>query len=575
MDFPSTPILDGNAPSGAAGMFGSATSGAQSGGPCLLEPQVSDGSSPGALFPNNWLRPRFVIGAPSGQTLFEIRIHVSAEANDLVVYTTNTTWTMPKNYWTALAGHIENTPITVTVRGMTSSGPALGSSGTFTVAPAGAGGSMVFWAASSLSTTSTSTQLRGFHVGDETTIPALATSQVQQTVFASPLNGGNLPNMNSDSQAVLCIGCHTATPDGDYAAFTAQWPWPIALASVQGADAGVPVGGAPPWLGKGAVSNLSPDGPTGNYNYTGGSDVSPYMLGISTLSKSHFTAGDRVLVTSEGSTWYTPPATGSNDGCGTPTGCATGTVAELAWFDLEATTAGTGFGQIARSGDTSVNGQTCPGSGECSAGAPAWSHDGNNIAYVSTDTGVEDGRMGHGNADIKIVGYNNKQGGTVQAVSGASDPQWNEYYPAWSPDDSLIAFARTPAPGNGSSTGNMYIEPTAEVFVVAANPNASSVRLAANDPPACTGVKSPGVYNTWPKWCPTSTPASNGKTYYWLTFSSKRMGANAQLFVAGVTVDGSGNIETYPAIYLWNQDSTVNNEIPAWDNFQIPIVSVQ
>jgi hypothetical protein len=311
------------------------------------------------------------------------------------------------------------------------------------------------------------------------------------------------------------------------------------------------------------------------------------MLGISTLSKAHFVSGDRILVTSEGSDWYTPPAGADADAdagagvdnCNTATGCATGTVAELAWFDLEATTAGTGFGQIPRTGDTTVNGQSCPGGGECSAGAPAWSHDGSNIAYVSTDTGVEDGRMGHGNADIKIVGYNNKQGGAVQAVSGASSPQYNEYYPAWAPDDGLIAFARVASPGDAFN-GNMYIEPTAEVYVVGVQMGAQSVRLAANDPPACSGVKSPGIYNTWPKWCPTSTKDGNGYTYYWLTFASKRPVAGAstptaQLYVAGVVVDANGNVTTYPAIYLWNQDAMVNNEIPAWGNFQIPLVSVQ
>jgi hypothetical protein len=40
--------------------------------------------------------------------------------------------------------------------------------------------------------------------------------------------------------------------------------------------------------------------------------------------------------------------------------------------------------------------------------------------------------------------------------------------------------------------------------------------------------------------------------------------------VAGVVVDGTGNIKTYAPIYLWNQDDTVNNLIPAWGAFAIP-----
>ena len=36
-----------------------------------------------------------------------------------------------------------------------------------------------------------------------------------------------------------------------------------------------------------------------------------------------------------------------------------------------------------------------------------------------------------------------------------------------------------------------------------------AVRLDANDPPACTGKKSPGINNHWAKWAPT-VPAING-----------------------------------------------------------------
>ena len=42
-----------------------------------------------------------------------------------------------------------------------------------------------------------------------------------------------------------------------------------------------------------------------------------------------------------------------------------------------------------------------------------------------------------------------------------------------------------------------------------------------------------------------------------------------------VTVDDGTTITTYPSIYLWNQDATLNNEIPAWDVFQIPTAPIQ
>ena len=30
------------------------------------------------------------------------------------------------------------------------------------------------------------------------------------------------------------------------------------------------------------------------------------------------------------------------------------------------------------------------------------------------------------------------------------------------------------------------------------------------------------------------------------------------------------NVQTYPAVYLWNQDLTTSNHTPAWDVFRIP-----
>jgi len=152
-------------------------------------------------------------------------------------------------------------------------------------------------------------------------------------------------------------------------------------------------------------------------------------------------------------------------------------------------------------------------------------------------------------------------------VPGASETAYEEYYPTFSADDSLIAFNRV------ASGLSMYIQPAAEVFVIPAA-GGTATRLAANDPVACSGGMSPGVENTLPRWAPVAPMANNGKTYHWLIFSSTRSGGGkSQLYVTGVVQDGS-KIDTYPAIYLWNQDPTLNNLIPAWDVFQIPAVGV-
>src|SRR4029078_2140916 len=135
MDFPPTPVLVGSAPANAATIFGGAGTGSP-GGPCLIEPQDN------TLFPYNWLRPRFRFTGGAG--LYEIRLHASKQANDRVVYTTETTWTMDKSYWSLLSVHTRDIPIEVTVRSAPPGGATvqLGSHIAFTVAPVSANGKL-------------------------------------------------------------------------------------------------------------------------------------------------------------------------------------------------------------------------------------------------------------------------------------------------------------------------------------------------------------------------------------------------------------------------------------------------
>lgn len=589
-DFPSTPILDMNAPSNAASMFGAAGSGSQ-GGPCLYEPP------PNALYPNNWLRPRFYWnGGGSGNQLYELRLSSPHETNDLVVYTTATKWTMDKTMWTTLAGDLQGSPITVSIRQMTGSGPSVGTESSFTIAPAPAQGALVFWATNSFMTSATATDLQGFQVGDETTATVLTPGQVAgqggQTVWAQPPDGGNFPQP-AVQEPVGCIGCHTSTPDGKNVGFTAQWPWPNVIASVQ-ADAGT-VGSKPSWLSAGAIGNMNPNvndvnwaGGNMNPNQTATNNVDAVMLGITTFSKAHYQAGDRIEVTSVGAS-LDQPIINNNVSNIQPSGLQS----KLIWIDLEWNGAAGDAGRpSALAGVTPNGGWGFISTGDSNSnGSPNWSHDGTKIAYTSVNNGTRDGRLGaggtsglggfsgYGQADIKIVPYNAHAGGTASSLQGASDSSYNEYFPAFSPDDALIAFNRTGA------SNDMYQQPQAEVFVVPAS-GGTAVKLEGNNPAACSGKTSPGVQNTWPKWAPAPaggaiTAATDGKLYYWVTFSSMRvpsdpnnpasMGNRIQLYIAGVSVDpNNGNaIATYPAIYLWNQDPTYNNLIPAWDNFAI------
>jgi hypothetical protein len=238
---------------------------------------------------------------------------------------------------------------------------------------------------------------------------------------------------------------------------------------------------------------------------------------------------------------------------------------------------------------------------------PDWSNDGTRIVYVSTN----DSPNGHPSyeatqADLRIVPFNEGAGGPVSSLNGASDPNLFEYYPAFSADDQLIAFNRAPAKNASSCPGascpdGPYYNRHAEIHVVSSE-GGMPVRLAANDPVACAGDNlGDGLINSWPKWSPHATSV-DGKTYYFLIFSSARLypgsfviprgpytpatldTRSSQLYMAAIVVDdASGEITTYPAVYLWNQNRVVaagttevqnSNLTPAWDDFVIPPVEI-
>jgi hypothetical protein len=494
-DFPAAPVLDTMAtpPANSATLFGPAGQGATTGGPCLFEPET------GALYPRNWLRPRFRWTGVGGQNLFEVRVHVTNQARDLVAYTTASEWTMTDTIWAALHEDSYDEAITITVRGGVLAGNALtgisiSSSAAASIAPVEAPGSIVYW------TTTNGTALKGFRIGDETVEQVLLPAQVAQPA------------------GTTCVGCHTATPDGEYASFSIQpGPWPNALANIQPGLAGQ----AYP-LGAGAAAFLASS-----------------AFGINTFSKGHWATGDHVEIS-----MY------QNQN------------AQLVWIDLDGADMATSWGQIALTGDPNSGGAG-------SAGAPSWSHDGNTIAYVSL-VQSQDGRLNNGPAAIYTVPYNNRQGGTATAVKGANDPAANQYYPAFSPDDKYIVFSKTTG---AAAQASMYNNPGAEVDVVPTG-GGTATRLVANDPATCTAQTSPGVTNSWPKSAPEVGTATDGRLFYWVIFSSTRdpLAMRPQLYVTPIVIDSKGQLTTYSALYLWNQPEAEANHTPAWENFRIPVI---
>jgi hypothetical protein len=555
-DFPADPILDddpaGAPPANAPSLFGDPGSDTP-GSFCILEPET------GTLFPANWLRPRIRFTPPPGTDLFEIRLATPKEANTLVIYTKSSSYALPKEVWDAVAQNVHEEDIAVTIRAVSSASPATPVSGqtSFRIAPVRARGSMVYWATTSTSKGDQYAWLDGFSVGEEGVIEALRLAQV---AFSPVLDQGGNPSGSEANQPqghVDCIGCHTSTPDGSAVLFTEHWPWSNAIASVEEQS----VGAVPSYVTE-----------------AGSAALKQAWLGVTTTASALWNDQSRIVVTSfanSGETgWGTAPSSIGQSFSDQP-------AARLAWINVSAqapaapaqsgsefiqwvaSLKGNAYGFIERQGDAR------------GAMMPDLSDDGQKIVYVSTNAG-KDGRIGSGEADLFTVGYNGGNGGPAAGVTGASEAGVGEYYPAFSPDGKLIAFNRV-----GHLNAELYYNKDSEVFVVPSE-GGTAERLRANDPPACLGAPSPGIVNSWPKWSPLALTVGN-RTYYWLIFSSAREPSvqitgpavkdtrGSQLYVSAVVVEG-GKVQTYPAIYLWNQRRTTSNHTPAWDVFKIPPV---
>lgn len=371
-DFPAAPILDGSAPKSAASLF--AAAGTPSGGPCVAEPQV------GSLFPRNFLRPRFRLVAPAGHDLFEIRLKTEAEKNELVVYTTSSTFVLPAEIWTGLSSHAVDKPITMTVRSgkydatadKLTEGPFTGTTGTFTIAPAEASGTIVYWVAPGGG--ATISHLKGFNVGDETVKDVLDPAAIPPS---------------------KCVGCHTSTPDGKS----------VAMSSSDNAGDG----SGPAWVEIRTLSDLSQSPP-----YLSASAKTLLQRKDQhalAFTKAHWASGDHLMLS------------------GLPVDGKT----QIVWTDLEATSTDRGKAWVVlpRVGDEGN-----------AAGGAAWSHDGTKVAYFSAPVigaGIIDGT---GQSDLFVVPWNDKKGGTATPLY--KDGAWASFYPQFSADDALVAFTRVP-----------------------------------------------------------------------------------------------------------------------------------
>ncbi len=496
-DFPGGPIAAGGIMDAAAlAMAFRDAPQVQGGGPCISEPTF------GALYPRNFTPPLIEWIPPIGQNVFELRLHVANQVNDLLVYTDGTAYVLPDAMWSGLARHSQDHDISIAIRGGSSvngsslQGPIYaGSVGAVHIAPADAGGTIVYW------TTSNGSALKGFRVGDR---------QVRTVLTPELITAAGKPTR--------CIGCHASSPDGLLTFFGRADP----QFSVDARAAN----------GTGAAAS------TGQATANALAKLSRTDQDLPAFSGAHYNQADAVVLT----TLYHAD---------------TGNKWELVWTDLLASSGGTGI--LARIGDPK------------GAAHPTWSHDGKTVIYVSTNA-IASARIDRGDADLWMVPYNNRAGGQAVPVPGVNLADKNQYYPAFSPRDTLLAFNRNP---RGSQ---MYDSPMGEVYIGSAD-GGDMARSPANDPQACTGQSSPGLTNSWPRWAPSAW-TENGRNYYWLVFSSKRRSYGTpprplpQLFMSAVVTAPNGSGESIvaitPAIYITTQPASEANHTPAWDDFVIP-----
>ena len=485
-DFPADPIIDSSAPANAPALFDGTTPRAD-GAPCITSPIA------GTLMPRNWLRPVFELAPAAGENLFEIALSVPGFAHQLRIFTRNPSTALTADLWNRLRTSINDTTITVTARalqtdaaGAVQLAPSAPAESTFVVAPVDAPGKIVYWALADDMGTKVGS-LKGFGIGEEGVRDVLVPSQVA-----------------SRTSSETCVGCHTATPDGNGVGFSM---------------------GPTNYFGNIADIRTGSTGALPSYVNQSAMSMIRTLRGIPAYSKGHWSDGDRIVLLSD---------TGA-----------------LNWMQIDGNRRGhAGAHRRRQQGDRAgvqPRRQQWSTSRRRRSSTAAWQRAGRPL----------------------LDPVRQPRGRHRDAAAGAADPGATEFYPAFSPDDALVAFTRIA--GNGSSTTTRRRRCSWPVRRAPAAPRSA--------------------------WPPTTRPLANRARQ---PRPDERLAEvvaagdhrrRQDLLLADVLVEAQGHARraalrhragrrrrrqssSYPAMYLWNQPAADDNHTPSWDDFTIPPIIV-
>jgi len=187
---------------------------------------------------------------------------------------------------------------------------------------------------------------------------------------------------------------------------------------------------------------------------------------------------------------------------------------------------------------------------------PDWAANGERVVFARSAQSVPfGGALGTNAGSLYTVDAATWQDQQPLVTStGATD---NNYYPAYSPDSSLVVF-------NKSALEDSYDAADARVWVVP----------AAGGTPVALGNASPAPGgDSWPKWGPFVHQYQDGEVM-WLTFSSRRAyglraAGTAQIWMVGVAPGrlADGQDPSFAAFWLPFQDPASGNHIAQWVDF--------